>query len=116
MKIKTTRQEINGTNTYKCGYCDLQSLLSGIDAWAYNCGVYGWNWDAYDITNTKTGDTITICTGYRGTVGKQLKYEIVRKYDNKARKIIDNWELTYKQKQSKLRTLRNRFIEQVLNG
>lgn len=86
MKFKTTTKKIkeNYTNNYiiSVSYCDLQTLLKYESPRAYTSGVYGWNYDLYEI------EGIAICTGYRGMPsGKNFNYDLVRKYENKARKI-----------------------------
>lgn len=52
-----------GRPTVRVGYCDLQSVLSGIDPACYTAGVYGWDCDVYNIAG------LTICTGYRPAAG-----------------------------------------------
>ena len=58
MKYKTTAKAIkNWCVNVKCaGYCDLQHLLSNHEPTAYTCGVYGWNFDVYEVYG------VTICT------------------------------------------------------
>ena len=64
MKYKTTRKAIvEGTpanSLVSVGYCDLAELLCYHSPTAYTCGVYGWNFDVYEVYG------LTICTGYRG--------------------------------------------------
>ncbi len=69
MKYKTTRKAIvNGcARVKKANYCDLQNLLRNHDANAYTCGVYGWNFDVYEVYG------LTICTGYRNMPGERLE-------------------------------------------
>lgn len=69
MKYKTTAKAIRegAINPRSAGYCDLQSLLTNHSPIAYTCGVYGWNFDVYEVYG------LTICTGYRGMVGERLK-------------------------------------------
>ena len=85
MKFKTTRKAIvNGSVNVKCaGYCDLQNLLRNHDPIAYTAGVYGWNFDVYDVYG------VTICTGYRNMPGSRLEY--IREYEAKAAAIW-SWE------------------------
>lgn len=85
MKIKTTRKAIvNGSVNVKCaGYCDLQHLLRNHEPIAYNAGVYGWNFDVYEVYG------VTICTGYRNAPGARLEY--IREYEEKAAAIW-SWE------------------------
>ena len=85
MKIKTTRKAIvNGSVNVKCaGYCDLQHLLRNHEPIAYNAGVYGWNFDVYEVYG------VTICTGYRNAPGARLEH--IREYEEKAATIW-SWE------------------------
>lgn len=88
MKFKTTTKKIkeNYANNYiiSVSYCDLQTLLKYESPRAYTSGIYGWNYDLYDI------DGIAICMGYRGMPsGKNFDYSLVRKYETKAQKIAN---------------------------
>lgn len=120
MKFKTTSKRIKenyGQNyILSIGYCDLQFLLKYEYPKAYTSGVYGWNYDLYDI------DGIAICTGYRGQPkGKDFNYSLVRKYDDKARKIIETynkkdtetWEKYLNKKEKTIKKLLNNFIKEV---
>lgn len=66
MKYQTTAKALKeGYYTIiSIGYCDLQNLLNYESPVAYNKGVYGWNFDIYDV------DRIAIATGYRGMPSK----------------------------------------------
>jgi hypothetical protein len=81
MKYKTTRKAIvNGCANVKCaGFCDLQHLLKNHEPKAYTCGVYGWNFDVYEVYG------VTICTGYRGMPGERLQG--IEEYEHKAKTI-----------------------------
>lgn len=79
MKSKTTKKAIvNGCANIKCaGFCELQNLLSNHHPTAYTCGVYGWNFDVYDVYG------VTICTGYRKMPGERLQG--IEEYEQRAR-------------------------------
>jgi hypothetical protein len=82
MKYKTTAKELR-EGYYKIisiGYCDLQNLLSYESPVTYSSGIYGWNFDVYDILGA------AIVTGYRGMPSKNSKapYALVRKYELKS--------------------------------
>lgn len=82
MKYKTTARAIK-EGYYKIisvGYCELQSLLSFKSPIAYSSGVYGWNFDVYDI------DGIAIATGYRNMPSKNsnVSYDVIKEYENKS--------------------------------
>lgn len=110
MKYRTTIKAIreNACNPRSVGYCDLQHLLTNHSPNAYTCGVYGWNFDVYDVYG------VTICTGYRGTVGPRC--EGIAEYEKKAAKILswDNKEMTYDEKREAVENLLHEFCK--LNG
>lgn len=109
MKYKTTRKAIvNGSTNIRCaGYCDLSYLLNNHSPIAYTCGVYGWNFDVYEVYG------LTICTGYRGMPGKRL--ESIGEYERKARDVM-SWEnaASYDEKREEVENLLKEFC--VLNG
>ena len=109
MKYKTTRKAIvNGSANVKCaGYCDLQNLLKSHSPVAYTSGVYGWNFDVYEVYG------VTICTGYRNMPGSRL--EGVAEYEEAAAKIW-SWEnkAPFEEKQKQAEKLLQEFCK--LNG
>lgn len=86
MKYKTTRKAIvNGSiNIRSAGYCDLQHLLRNHEPIAYTCGVYGWNFDVYEVYG------LTICTGYRGMPGSRL--DGIQKYEKQAQHLAYDYK------------------------
>lgn len=111
MKFKTTKKEVlnNYNDVIAVGYCGLQYLLKYIDPIAYTSGANGWNADIYKIDyNYKT---IIITTGYR-PFGKPVSYELVKKYDELAEKILNNTPCL----KSKLDDLVVEFISESLKG
>ena len=111
MKTRITRQEARGhAGTLKIGYADAQSLLRFQNAYGYNAGVYGWNFDSYCING------VVINTGYRGTVGKSVDYELLRKYESKARALQSKNGLTYNQMKAYTNRLLNNFIAKALEA
>ena len=107
MKIKTTRKAIvNGSAKIVCaGYCDLWHLLSTRSPFAYTCGVYGWNFDAYDV------DGVTICTGYRGMPGRRANN--IREFEDRAREIYNDRNVNYGERREKLEKLLHEFVAQA---
>ena len=89
MKLKTTRKEIKNKVSsdyiWQVGYCGMQNLLHYQEPIAYTCGVYGWNFDLYEI------EGVYFTTGYRNMIGKQLDYELLSKYEQQAGEIINTW-------------------------
>jgi hypothetical protein len=106
-KIKTTKAEMR-ENYYiiGIGYCDLQYLLRFKNPVAYSSGCCGWSCDYYDI------DGVIISTGYIPLNNKNVKfnYEIVRKYEQKARDIVQKY--SYEQQEKKINKLLSKFISE----
>ena len=105
MKIKTTRKAIV-EQSYKIisiGYCDACYLLKYHAPIAYTSGIYGWNFDVYDI------DGVTICTGYRNMPGTLEKN--VYEYNKKAKEVVHGTEPEAVKKQA-VEDLLHEFINQ----
>lgn len=110
MKFRTTNKQIKNNYGYivRVGYCDLQDLLTGCDAFAYTCGVYGWNADFFDL------DGVCICTGYRSLIGERLPDDIIKKYQKKAKAIKERYNFTeYKKEFAALERLRQKFVDEI---
>lgn len=119
MKSKTTKKELQENYNYiiRAGYCELSTLLrtSKVREFGYSCGIYGWNWDAYEV-EASNGQPVVVCTGYRDMTGKRT--EGLKKFEEKARKIYDyNNKKTYEQKEKEHAKLLKKFadycIEQI---
>ena len=82
MKTKVTNKEVrrNFSTIISIGYCRAYTLLRRISPFGYNCGVYGWNCDFYEV------DGVCISTGYR-PIGKSVDYSILNKYNNIAKEL-----------------------------
>lgn len=91
--MKATKKDIEKQARYivRVPYCDAQTLLNlGECAGAAvklgsGSGVYGWNWNAYRLTNS-AGVPVVVVTGYRDLFGDECR-EITRKYEGKAREL-----------------------------
>ena len=109
MKFKTTAKAIREGcgRVVSAGYCDLCNLLTFEDPVAYTCGVYGWNFDVYQV------DGLTICTGYRGMVGRTANN--IREYEARARKINEEmmWKAPYEERKAAIRALLAEFVKQA---
>ena len=107
MKFKTTRKAIvNGASRLvSAGYCDLQTLLRNHSPIAYTCGVYGWNFDVYEVYG------LTICTGYRNKPGRTAKN--VGEYESRAREIMRDDSLTWEQRDAEVEKLLEEFCAQA---
>lgn len=111
-KLQATRKDIKESynNIFNVGYCNMYYLLTGVEPRYYNSGVYGWNWDAYEIT-----PNICIITGYRNTLGVNVATKDLVSYEDKAKKICQNYDLKYDEQCQKIKQLRDEFIEKILN-
>lgn len=87
------------------GYCDMQALLRFRDPIAYTCGVYGWNYDVYEV------EGYTICTGYRGMPGRNPRN--LSEYEKKAAAILNNYALGYDEQKKKVEKLLIKFLKQA---
>ena len=108
MKYKTTRKAVvNGSvNVRSAGYCDLSYLLRNHSPIAYTCGVYGWNFDIFEVYG------VTICSGYRNMPGKRL--DGVAEYEQKESEIRGNNSMPYEEQKEKTEILLQEFCK--LNG
>ena len=108
MKLKTTKKQIkNGYyKIYSIGYCDAQYLLQCLNPFAYSSGVYGWSCDYYDV------DGVCISTGYN-TIGENVNYDLLEKYDNKAKAILDDYSVDYQKRKAKVNKLLIKFINEL---
>ena len=103
MKYKTTRKAVvNGsTNIIRAGYCELQTLLNNHEPVAYTCGVYGWNFDVFEVYD------VTICTGYRGMPGRSAYGAII--YEEQAQKVAKDYSKTWEERREEVEELLKRF-------
>ena len=99
MKFKVTNKQVKEqfTNIKSTGYCGLVHLLTGVEPIAYTCGIYGWNYDIYTVHG------LTICTGYRNMPGEKLQQ--VSEYEQKAREIMNNYDISYDERKRKINEL-----------
>lgn len=112
MKIRVKEKDIKeGFKNIICvGYCDIQYLLYYREADFNTTGTYGWKADFYKINN----NTI-ISTGY-APIGTIRNYKINRKYDEKARKIVLNYDMKYETKVKKLDKLIEKFVNESIEN
>lgn len=108
MKTKVTQKYIKAVYDviFSVGYCGCYHLMLGLNPFAYNCGVYGWNCDYYYT------DGVCICTGYRphgwSTIGKTQEFE------NRARAIAEDYTIPYKEQMQKIEKIRSEWIAGLL--
>lgn len=108
MKIKTTQKAIkaNFKKIVCVGYADLQHLLSYETPTYYTTRREGWASDIYIF------DDIAISTGYAPFGNVKTNYDILREYDEKAQKIVGNWDLNYNDKIEKVNKLLKKFLKE----
>lgn len=70
---------------FRVGYCDLQHIYKFEYPHFYNAGVYGWNCDIY-IDYKRD---IAITTGYRNMRGERIPSDILKKYTDNAKQILE---------------------------
>ena len=116
MKVKVTKRQVLDNYCYviSVGYCDLQDLLRFKNANYYTCGLYGWNSDIYDV-----GNGVAISTGYRpfGNI-KASYYHLTRKYNEKAKKIHNNYydgKIKIETRDKQLEKMLQEFVKECLN-
>ena len=78
--FKCTRKQVENRNRkiLKVNYCAAQCLLRFSHRTAYNAGVYGWNFDLYEVFG------VAICTGYRNVPGRFVDCS---KWEENARRV-----------------------------
>ena len=105
MKFKTTRKAVvaGSPRLVSVGDCDLQTLLRYHSPIAYTSGVYGWNFDVYEVNG------LTICTGYRGMPGRRANN--VSKYETAARDAVK--QLDWKEAEQEIKRLLTEFCAQA---
>ena len=101
-------------NIISLGYCELNSLLSFFNKLGYNSGVYGWNYDAYSFHSYDNG-RVVIVTGYRPLAGVRPSMELVKKYEEKTKKLRCDNSLSWEKKNDTAKIMVLDFIEEVLN-
>lgn len=112
MKHKITRRELRARfdTVISVGYCNLQSLLVDVDPCYYLTRVEGWAADVYRV-----GRDAVIVTGYAPIGNIAPSYELQRKYELAARRVIgDGLHINTIEKQSRLETLRADFVKECL--
>lgn len=109
MKIKATQKAIkaNFKKIVCVGYCNLQHLLNYESPTYYTTRREGWASDVY------TFGGIAISTGYAPFGNIRVDYDTLKKYDEKAQKIVENWSIKYDTKVKKVNKLLEKFLEEI---
>lgn len=112
MKFQATKKYIkeNNTDIICIPYCDLQNLLMYEEPIAYTAGVYGWNANVYRV-----GRGVVIVTGYRPFGNVNPSRELYRPYEEKAKSIVHDWNLSRDTAKLKIRELLNQFVNDAIN-
>ena len=112
MKFKTTKKAIMGghSNVIKVGYCNLAYLLNGKNEIAYTTRSEGWGADIYSFGST------AIVTGYAPFGNIVPSHDIVSRYDNEARNVVQDYSIDYAMRQEQLSRMIERFITEVTKG
>ncbi len=98
--------------TFRCGYCDLHYIFYYEEPTYYNSGVYGWNCDIYCDYKRD----IAITTGYRNMTGKRIPSELIEKYTDNAKKILENqWKVSLDELKKALDENRENFLDELEN-
>lgn len=108
MKLKTTKKAIreSGKTIIKIGYCNAQFLLRFQNEFAYSARAEGWACDYYEVNG------VIISTGY-APMGKQVDYNLIREYDNKARQICGDYSRSYEDQEAAVNALLYEFIKKA---
>lgn len=112
MKTKTTKKFLKENfRVINAGNGNLQNLLTFIQPDYYCTRTEGWACDAYII-----GD-YAILDGY-DCIGKIKSYDVLKKYDDKARGILDKYRCgskyyTYNRTRTVLEKLMHKMLEEV---
>lgn len=97
----------------RIGYCDLYHLTKRLRKIGYNAGVYGWNYNAFELDyNT------CIITGYRafdkGTI--RLSSEFIQYIEDKTIEIINNNNSDYDEQLQQIDLLKQEFLREYKNN
>ena len=111
MKCRVTKKEIRNSfqNIISIGYCDAQFLLQYRSPFAYSAGTYGWACDYYDLGTT------CISTGYSPLNGLKPDYDLLRRFEENAQRIVCG-DLDYETKKARVDELLYQFVDAVLDG
>ena len=103
MKTKTTRTQVYAfsNNVKSAGYCELQTLLRNHEPDAYTSGIYGWNYDVYQLYG------VTICTGYRYMPGERVVK--AKEFEDRAHELATDPKMPYDERNEAIEDLLRRF-------
>lgn len=110
MNTKVTKKFVNGSYEYKISvpYCALQFLLNSKSPIGHTEEIEGWGADIYEV------DWATVIVTGRAPFGNIVPhYADCYKYNDAARRVLDDHSLSYKETQSKLDELLRQFVDEV---
>jgi hypothetical protein len=111
MKYKATRKQLKAQYGKSIYYVHMNSAnrLLG-EPQAYLTRAEGWACDVWEIPG------VCIITEGYAPIGEPLDFDLCRKYENKAKEILDNnW--SYKRQQAAIAKLKDKFVnEAILKG
>lgn len=110
------KEAVRGADlVFRVGYGDLQNLLRFSNRYGYNAGIYGWNCDVYNFY--KNGKYIVITTGYRNLRGTKIPSDIIKKYEDEARSVLEiggaNSESSYGARKPMILDILGRFLSEL---
>jgi len=76
----------------------------------YNAGVYGWNYDLYELS--VNGESVAILKGYR-VPKKMHSHDLMQKYEELAYNIISDYKKDYQQQKEEVNELLLQFINEL---
>lgn len=110
-KIRLTKKSLNTDywNILGTGYCNLQFLLKFQEPFAYSARAEGWACDYYNV------DGLLISTGYSPMKSKRVRscYELEHEYDDIAKEILEDSEISWAEKEERVNKLLRQFVERI---
>ena len=112
MKFKASKKELR-EGYYRIigvGYCNAQHLLQYQNPNSYCVRAEGWACDNYDVNG------VLISTGYSYINSKNTlhDYAMIREYDEKAREIVNDYNMKWEEKKVQVDNLLNEFISKCI--
>lgn len=110
--VRTTKKEMK--KNYKIiipiHYCEMYYLLKFENPISHcSSNDYGWRCDNYEISKD-----VLVSTGYSPIYGIKVDYEKVKKYENLAKEVFSNKNLTYKQAKQLIKELLSKLIKEII--
>ena len=111
MKCKVTKKSVKNSfyNIISIGYCNAQFLLQYRNPFAYSERAEGWACDYYDLGTT------CISTGYAPLNGLKPDYDLLRRFEENAQRIVFG-DLDRETKKERVDELLYQFVDAVLAG